>query len=105
LILAASFGVSAVYSFLALRHRRRELKLQHILGQKPAGILCCALLEHGILSLIGAAMGVGIFCAAYRDTPDLTAVTVFCFVSLGGTALSYLLTMRKAFLEASLGRE
>ena len=105
LILAASFGVSAVYSFLALRHRRRELKLQHILGQKPAGILCCALLEHGILSLIGAAMGVGIFCAAYRDTPDLTAVTVFCFVSLGGTALSYLLTMRKAFLETSLGRE
>lgn len=105
LILAASFGVSAVYSFLTLRHRRRELKLQYILGQKPEDILCCALLEHGMLCLIGAVMGVGIFCFALRDAPHLVAVIAFWFASLGGTALAYLLTMRKAFLETSLGRE
>lgn len=105
LILAASFGASAVYSFLALRHRRRELKLQHILGQKPVDILRCALLEHGILCLIGVVIGIGIFCLAVRDAPDLAAVIAFWFASLGGTALAYLLTMRKTFLETSLGRE
>ena len=105
LILAASFGVSAVYSFLTLRHRRRELKLQYILGQKTTDILVGALVEHGTLCLAGAAIGTGAFCFAFRDVPHLAAVTAFWFASLCGMALAYLLTMRKTFLETSLGRE
>lgn len=55
----SAFGVGAVFSILLLRHRSRELKLQYILGQARGGILLWALVEHGLLSLLGAAIGAG----------------------------------------------
>lgn len=65
----SAFGVGAVFSILLLRHRSRELKLQYILGQARGGILLWALVEHGLLSLLGAAIGAGGFCVAFRTAP------------------------------------
>lgn len=101
----SAFGVGAVFSILLLRHRSRELKLQYILGQARGGILLWALVEHGLLSLLGAAIGAGGFCVAFRTAPAWGPVAVFWGMNLAGTALAYLLTMRRTFLETNLGRE
>ncbi len=97
--------MGAVFSILLLRHRSRELKLQYILGQARGGILLWALVEHGLLSLLGAAIGAGGFCVAFRTAPAWGPVAVFWGMNLAGTALAYLLTMRRTFLETNLGRE
>ena len=101
----SAFGVGAVFSILLLRHRSRELKLQYILGQARGGILLWALVEHGLLSLLGAAIGAGGFCVAFWTAPAWGPVAVFWGMNLAGTALAYLLTMRRTFLETNLGRE
>ena len=101
----SAFGVGAVFSILLLRHRSRELKLQYILGQARGGILLWALVEHGLLSLLGAAIGAGGFCVVFRTAPAWGPVAVFWGMNLAGTALAYLLTMRRTFLETNLGRE
>ena len=101
----SAFGVGAVFSILLLRHRSRELKLQYILGQARGGILLWALVEHGLLSLLGAAIGAGGFCVAFRTAPAWGPVAGFWVMNLAGTALAYLLTMRRKFLESNLGRE
>ena len=101
----ASFGVGAVFSILLLRHRSRELKLQFILGQSRGSILVWALTEHGILSLLGVIIGAGGFWLAFRTAPAWGPVAGFWVMNLAGTALAYLLTMRRKFLESNLGRE
>ena len=101
----ASFGVGAVFSILLLRHRSRELKLQFILGQSRGSILVWALTEHGILSLLGVIIGAGGFWLAFRTAPAWGAAAGFWVMNLAGTALAYLLTMRRKFLESNLGRE
>ena len=101
----ASFGVGAVFSILLLRHRSRELKLQFILGQSRGSILVWALTEHGLLSLLGAIIGAGGFWLAFRTAPAWGAAAGFWVMNLAGTALAYLLTMRRKFLESNLGRE
>lgn len=101
----ASFGVGAVFSILLLRHRSRELKLQFILGQSRGSILVWALTEHGLLSLLGAIIGAGGFWLAFRTAPAWGPVAGFWVMNLAGTALAYLLTMRRKFLESNLGRE
>lgn len=101
----ASFGVGAVFSILLLRHRNRELKLQFILGQSRGSILVWALTEHGILSLLGVIIGAGGFWLAFRTAPAWGAAAGFWVMNLAGTALAYLLTMRRKFLESNLGRE
>ena len=101
----ASFGAGAVFSILLLRHRNRELKLQFILGQSRGSILVWALTEHGILSLLGVIIGAGGFWLAFRTAPAWGAAAGFWVMNLAGTALAYLLTMRRKFLESNLGRE
>ena len=61
--------------------------------------------EHVLLSLLCAAIGAGGFCVAFRTAPAWGPVAVFWGMNLAGTALAYLLTMRRTFLETNLGRE
>ena len=59
----------------------------------------------GLLSLLGAIIGAGGFWLAFRTAPAWGPVAGFWVMNLAGTALAYLLTMRRKFLESNLGRE
>ena len=61
--------------------------------------------KHGILSLLGVIIGAGGFWLAFRTAPAWGAAAGFWVMNLAGTALAYLLTMRRKFLESNLGRE
>ena len=53
----------------------------------------------------GVIIGAGGFWLAFRTAPAWGPVAGFWVMNLAGTALAYLLTMRRKFLESNLGRE
>lgn len=102
LLIALSFTVGAVYSFLNLQKRKMELKQQYMLGLRLAGILLGTVLEQGLLCLIGVALGTAAFVLAFRSSPDGLALLGFWCVNILATALAFAMTMRRSFLEANL---
>ena len=79
--------------------------MKFILGQSRGRILLWALTEKVIISLLGVIIGAGGFWLAFRTAPAWGPVAGFWVMNLAGTALAYLLTMRRKFLESNLGRE
>lgn len=102
LLIAVSFTVGAVYSFLNLQKRKMELKQQYMLGLRLAGILLGTVLEQGLLCLTGVALGTAAFVLAFRASPDSLALLGFWCVNILATALAFAMTMRRSFLEANL---
>lgn len=105
LLLLAAFGVGFVLNFQSLRHRKWELKLQHMQGVRPVGILLGALLEQGLLCFVGAAVTVVGFRALFHTPPDIGILVIFWCAELTGTILAYVLTMNKRFLETNMQGE
>ena len=102
LLIAVSFAVGAVYSFLNLQKRRMELKQQYMLGLRLDGILLGTVLEQGLLCLIGIAVGTAVFILAFRSSPGSLALLGFWCVNILATTLAFAMTMRRSFLEANL---
>lgn len=105
LLLLAAFGVGFVLNFQSLRHRKWELKLQHIQGVRPMEILMGALLEQGLLCLVGITVAAATFLALFRVLLGIGTLVAFWCAELAGTILAYALTMRKRFLETNIQGE